>query len=576
MKIAPIPKNDKERLDALEKYKVLDTLPQKDFDDLTLLASYICETPIALISFIDKSRQWFKSKVGLEVSEISRDLAFCAHAILEEDILVVPDSFMDDRFLDNPLVTGGPVFRFYAGVPLVTPSGHKIGTLSVIDSIPREISAGQLTALRALARQVVGQLELRHRFSDHIKLEKELLAEKKIAEDALLAESKFLANISHEIRTPMNAIIGMADLLAETPLNAEQSKYVEIFRRSGDSMLALVNDILDMSKIEANQLRLENINFNLKNITEDTIALLSAKAYEKKIVVSLDFSKDVNEFYMGDPYRIRQIISNLLSNAIKFTDNGIIKVSVETNKSYSPGNILISVTDTGIGIPEEKFNKIFQSFSQLDSSTTRKYGGTGLGLSICKQLVEKMGGEINVSSQVGKGSRFFFTLNLKNGHISDDIKKDGTAVFPDQSNKGNNNELRVLLVDDSDDNRLLIKAYLKNTNYKIDEAVNGQEAVDKIKTSDYDVILMDMQMPVMDGLQATVFIRSWEKEKKHEPVYIIALTAYAFKDEEEKCLAAGCNQYLVKPIKKQMLLDTLKSINNGPGESFDEMNLKHR
>lgn len=398
--------------------------------------------------------------------------------------------------------------------------------------------------------------------------QQELSSAKNKAEQATKAKSIFLANMSHEIRTPMNVIVGMADLLTETSLSIDQKKYIEIFKRASDSLLSLINDILDMSKIEASQLSLEKIDFNLKTIIKQVIESSSFIAGEKKIEINLDWEAELEENFIGDPYRVRQIISNLISNAIKFTLKGEINVRVQRNTKTRFGNVLISVSDTGIGIPKEKIGNLFQYFSQVDSSTTRKFGGSGLGLAICKQLVEMMGGEIWATSEEGKGSVFSFTLNIpavKTNEISTTTISSGGPLGQIDEKKVNGSEniertqgLKILLVDDSEDNRILIKAYLKNTKHNVTEVENGQLAYEKIKSEDFDIVLMDLQMPVMDGYEATRLIRLWEAENAINPHPIIALTAYASNEEREKCLNAGCDEHLTKPIKKSTLQKILE------------------
>ena len=323
-----------------------------------------------------------------------------------------------------------------------------------------------------------------------------------------------------------------------------------------------------MSKIEASQLNLEKIDFNLRTTIENAVETLSFKAHEKNIAFSVDYEKNLKHMYVGDPNRIGQIVLNLLSNALKFTSQGEIKIVVQSNANSLSGNILISVSDTGMGMAADNLANLFQHFSQVDSSITRKFGGTGLGLAICKQLVGLMQGKIWVTSEEGKGTTFYFTLNLLEANsqsvaLADDSRMPTTTKQNVPMSDGNSDlqGFSILLVDDSEDNRILIKAYLKNTKYNITEVDNGKSAYEKVQSGDFDIILMDLQMPIMDGYQATKLIRDWEQQKGINPHFIIALTAYALEEERKKSLAAGCNQHLSKPIKKQTLLDALSSVN---------------
>ncbi len=419
-------------------------------------------------------------------------------------------------------------------------------------------------------------------------INRDLNVSKQKAEESTTSKSLFLANMSHEIRTPMNGIIGMANELKNTTLNSEQIEALNIITISAENLLTIINEILDFSKIESGKLELESIQFDLYQEMKSIISLLSLKSKEKGLELLSEIDPYVPRYLVGDPVRLKQVIINLVNNGLKFTEKGGVRVNIMVMDHISRTTILrIEVIDTGIGISENEKRKLFHSFSQSDPSFTRKYGGTGLGLAISKNLVNLMNGEIGVESELGNGSKFWFTARFTDGtappsyiprkepykiyaRVPDfnkqkkELTKDAAtknSAISSPSNAQSPEEIerkRVLLIEDNMINQKVAMSVLKKKGFEVSVAENGKVGFEKYQADSYDFILMDIMMPVMDGFEATRSIRKYEQEKKLKPIKIIAMTANALKEDREKCLAAGMDDYISKPFKPQDLTAKLQ------------------
>ncbi len=393
-----------------------------------------------------------------------------------------------------------------------------------------------------------------------------LQRQKAVSEAAARAKSDFLANISHEIRTPLNAVIGMCVLALKTKLDPKQSEYLKVIHSSSLSLLGLMNDILDISKIEAGMLICETIPFSVREIVQDIADMFRTQILEKGIEFIVDLDSQSTTTIIGDPLRLRQVLINLLSNALKFTETGFISMIVQAQERPDDKiEFLFQIQDTGIGIQPEALKRIFDAFTQADGTTTRRYGGTGLGLSICKQITRLMGGDIKVESQPGVGSTFSFKLIFKKKQPESQGGPAQNQTETNQSPMTENNpalipriqpdQFRILLAEDNSINQMVAVEMLQGIGFMVDVAANGRQAVTKVFRQSYHAVLMDIQMPEMDGLEASRIIRS-NPAFKHLP--IIAMTAGAMKGDRGKCLAAGMNDYVIKPIDGRQLLDCLK------------------
>lgn len=643
---------------ALARYRVIDTTPEPMFDYLVHAASSALRAPFAQISLLDGAQHWAKASIGLSPTHRPRGSTFGDVVIRSDEMVIVPDARAHPVYREFGIVTGARAVRFYAGAPLITADGYRIGAFSVLDTAVREdFSHGDQQTLRALAAAAVAALELRTEMLERQEVERRLKAQcglmdmaeamanvghwredfvsgqkeqslqlqaiygstgpsvepedylsryveedrERVAEavrqarsanrplsyearlvrdcdgevrhvlsrseiqsddngavigrfgvlqdvtehklalqaahQASKAKADFLANISHEIRTPLTSIIGFAGLLrGVADLDDAPRMYAERIHTAGEGLLALINDVLDFSRLEARHIRLEASSISFGAVVRGAVETISVMAHAKGLELKVVDSLHGHDQVIGDAARLRQVMLNLLSNAVKFTDAGSVTVQV----SRDDGGVRVSVQDTGCGIPESQQQRLFQRFVQADETTARRFGGSGLGLAICSQLVELMGGEIGFSSRAGEGSTFWAVMPLAECGTTDEVF--GDAVQATRPFGG-----RVLVVDDVDFNRELVRLLLEPMGSEVTEAASGFQALEACAIQAFDLIIMDVNMPGMDGMEAANRLRRGCPNNRNTP--IIAFTASAEREKTEHYLGAGMNQCLTKPVR---------------------------
>ncbi|MEW6712878.1 MAG: ATP-binding protein, partial [Candidatus Riflebacteria bacterium] len=444
------------------------------------------------------------------------------------------------------ILARGEALRDEKGLPYRMAGSHT-------DITQRKESEKEIERTLLELEQVIDELHAANDRADELR---------QAAERANAAKSEFLANMSHEIRTPMNGIIGMIDLMITTNLSEEQKKYAEVVKVSGEKLMAIINDILDFSKIEANKLALEMVAFSVKEVVEESIELFSRSAREKWLALVSEVDSDIPYRVVGDPNRLRQILLNLIDNAVKFTSQGGVDVRVKVvDQNDEKIRVKFSISDTGVGIPEEAKKWLFNAFTQADGSITRKFGGTGLGLAISNQLVGLMNGKLDFFSQEGEGSQFFFSVEFalapeestgSHNHSEKACEADSPGSETSDRNSQINFHFKALLVEDNQTNQIVAGAMLESLGLTVDIAGNGVEAVNMVLEKNYDIVFMDCQMPELDGFAATSMIRSSGLESLAR-LPIIAMTAGALAGDREKCLASGMNDYIAKPFRMSEL-----------------------
>jgi len=521
------------RLSVLRSLNILDSGRKKCFDDVTALVKQLFDIPIVLISLVDADRQWFKSAQGIDINQTDRDVAFCSYAIESKEILIIPDATKDDRFKNNPLVTGEPKIRFYAGAPLTFDSNVNLGTLCIIDSKPRDgLSQQEEIILKTLADNVVNLIRLKNYAADTVEKNN--------------AQSEFLSNFSHEIRTPLNAIIGSAEILQNQKELSEVSlSFAKNITVSAKALLDMMNSIVDISAVEDHNFELNSEKFFIPDLLNEIEQILKGKALDKGLTFFFDFQSVKNHYYYGDKVRIRQALINLVNNAIKFTDHGIVMLAAHFEERPDGKSLMIEVKDSGIGMSKEEMNKVFDRFYQVKGKENKERG-SGLGLTITKQIVEKLEGKIRCESEIGLGSKF--TIELPDRTIEAlDIKN----LMPFETKR------RILVVEDCLTQLSFLESILNDLGYETDLACDSEEAIALAEKNHYDIIFMDINLPGQNGLETSKAIKLG-RGIENLPVVGMSSSAH-LSDGFDKSTLDG---FLEKPLSRVDIQEKLLSFIN--------------
>jgi signal transduction histidine kinase/DNA-binding response OmpR family regulator len=544
---------ERDRIQNLMEYDLNYEFNDEELQSIAKLASFITGLPQAYVTIVGVKYTNFLTSVGSDVQGAPREMTFCNYCIQQDNFFELKDTLVDERSKDSTYIKCVPnPLRYYGGWPLKSKEGYNLGSICVCSMEPFEMAEDHKIALKTLADQVMTQFQLKrqNRLLSAAKLKAEKLS--KIKDD-------FISNISHELRTPLNAINGYAEILGKSKLDPDQQEAVSIIQNSSEILITLVNDILDFSKINSEKLALEKIPFSLEKTVKLVYDLLLKKAEQKNIHLVNIFDEKIPKKIMGDKIRINQIIMNLAGNAIKFTEKGSVTIEVKLLEESEKDLILyFSVRDTGIGIPRDKLDKIFERFEQAGTEITRKFGGTGLGLNISKNLVELHDGKLEVKSIYGEGSEFFFSIKFDKFTLNNEVQQELMVDQLKSKNiiKSNLEKLRVLICEDNSVNIKLINHMFKGKVTHLEIAENGKVAIEILKRKMFDVILMDVHMPDMDGLETTKYIRNTLKLN----VPIIGFTATSSQAEKEMCLEVGMNDCITKSFLSEEVFHNMCSV----------------